>query len=279
MFTKVAWTAGSDLSRQLILFSNVYWAKKIANSISSEPVACITTEPIAFESIKSLGKISRTETTNTRRPKAEQDKKKECVICISPGGEEQWDKLFGGQTSSTSTFIVLNNSFSTSYDLGNKRGYEEAFYLKRISKGWIFRCFPGAWEAFLEKPDGSLEKLKSYDTKPSLREVSELVREEVRLKSHGSLLLFVYNWNVDNVSYKQHVYWKNPSLFISHSSDFQFSTIDGVKVSVGGSKRYTHSKNRWKSLTMSAEKHWIVGSDLISLLEHKNCLELESNRF
>ena len=72
----------------------------------------------------------------------------------------------------------MNNSFSTTYGLGNKQGFEEAYYLKRISKGWVFRAYPGPWEAYLEKPDGSLEKLASYTTKPSLNEVATLVREE-----------------------------------------------------------------------------------------------------
>lgn len=40
------------------------------------------------------------------------------------------------------------------------------------------RAYPGNWEALLEKPDGSTEVLQTYKTKPSLREVSELVREE-----------------------------------------------------------------------------------------------------
>lgn len=183
---------GSDVSRQLVLFSNVYWAKKIANSINGDPVACITTEPISFGNIKSLGKLSRTATTTNvgSRTTVSQERKKECVICINPGGEEQWDKLFGSLTSSTSSFIVLNNSFSTSYDLGNKRGYEEAYYLKRISKGWVYRMFPGPWEAYLEKPDGSLEILKSYTNKPTLREVSELVRVEVRLHATYYMELF-----------------------------------------------------------------------------------------
>ena len=181
---------GSEVSRQLVLFSNVYWAKKIANAINSESIACVTTEPISFGNIKSLGRISRTATTTTAGSRTNQERKKECVICINPGGEEQWDKLFGGLTSSTSSFIVLNNSFSTSYDLGNKRGYEEAFYLKRISKGWIYRVYPGPWEAYLEKPGGVLEKLKSYTTKPSLREVSELVREEVRFESTNIWIFF-----------------------------------------------------------------------------------------
>ena len=73
---------------------------------------------------------------------------------------------------------MLNNAYSTSYDLGNKQGYEEAYYLKRISKGWVFRSYPGPWQAYLERPDGSVELLKSYKTKPALRECSNLVREE-----------------------------------------------------------------------------------------------------
>ena len=64
------------------------------------------------------------------------------------------------------------------HSIGNKKGFEEAYYLKRISKGWVFRSFPGPWQAFLERPDGTVELLKSYKTKPELREVATLVREE-----------------------------------------------------------------------------------------------------
>ena len=45
--------------------------------------------------------------------------------------------------SPNAPFIVMNNSFSTTYGLGNQQGYEEAYYLKRISKGWVYRAFPG----------------------------------------------------------------------------------------------------------------------------------------
>jgi hypothetical protein len=53
-----------------------------------------------------------------------------------------------------------------------------AYYIKRISKGWVFRQFPDAWQALLEKPDGTVECLKTYSSKPSLKEVATLVREE-----------------------------------------------------------------------------------------------------
>lgn len=85
----------------------------------------------------------------------------EVVLCINPGGEETWDRLVSAHGSPGAPFIVMNNSYSTSYDLGNKRGYEEAYYLKRISKGWVFRSFPGPWQALLERPDGKCEGEKS----------------------------------------------------------------------------------------------------------------------
>ena len=95
----------------------------------------------------------------------------ECIICINPGGEDGWDRIVSAHASPSSNFIVLNNAYSTTCDLGNKRGYEEAYYLKRISKGWVYRSFLGPWEAYLEKPNGNVEKLTSFSTKLLLREV------------------------------------------------------------------------------------------------------------
>ena len=110
-------------------------------------------------------------------PSSSRGRNNEAIIAINPGGEETWDRLVSAHGQPNCPFVVLNNAYSTSYDLGNRRGFEEVYYLKRISKGFVFRAFPGNWEAYLEKPDGSCEVLETYKTKPSLREVSELVRE------------------------------------------------------------------------------------------------------
>ncbi len=170
---------GSELSRQLVGYSNIYWAKKLAGAAKgSKAVGVITTEPVIFSSLKSLGGLSRSGKVMSEKARKEA-RDKECVICVNPGGEETWDRLVAAHCTPSSTFVVLNNAYSTSYDLGNKKGYEEAYYLKRISKGWVFRSFPGNWEAYIEKPDGSVELLESYKSKPLLREVSALVRDEV----------------------------------------------------------------------------------------------------
>lgn len=171
---------GSELSRQLIAYSNIYWAKKLAGAAKgSTSVGVITTEPVNFNTLKGMGGLSRSGKVMSDKAR-QQARNKECVICVNPGGEEVWDRIVSAHTTPSSSFVVLNNAYSTSYDLGNKRGYEEAYYLKRISKGWIFRSFPGNWEAYIEKPDGSVELLESYKNKPLLREVATLVREEVR---------------------------------------------------------------------------------------------------
>ena len=151
----------------------------------------------------------------------------ECIICVNPGGEEQWDRLVSAHVSPSSTFVMLNNAYSTSYDLGNKRGYEEAYYLKRISKGWVFRAFPGNWEAYIEKPDGSVELLQSYKTKPLLREVATLVRDEVRRYR------IFFSMKLLNLSHFLNKMFRIISYYIhSHSKGIQSITTDGPRALV-----------------------------------------------
>ena len=173
---------GSEVSRELVAFSNFYWAKRIGAAASGsplggKPVCFLTSENVSFNQIKSRGAISRVGATMSKEAR-KQGRDGEVVICVNPGGEEEWDRFCSAHASPGAPFIVMNNSYSTTYNLGNKRGYDEAYYLKRISKGWVFRSFPGPWEAYLEKPDGTVELLRSYQKKPELREVATLVREE-----------------------------------------------------------------------------------------------------
>jgi len=173
------YTPGSDLARQQVAFGNVYWAKQLAGACRGgplkKPVTVLSAEPVTFSQIKSKGDIGTMAPLQPSRAVASD----EPVIAINPGGEETWDRIKAAYCKSNKTpLIVLNNAYSTTYGLGNKRGYEEAYYLKRISKGWIFRAFPGKWQAYLEKPDGSCELLESYAQKPQLNQVATLVRDE-----------------------------------------------------------------------------------------------------
>lgn len=175
---------GSDISRQQVAFANAYWAKKLAattgalSGFGKPGVTVLSAEPVTYSQITDKGAMANMAPLLVSR-QTEATVSGACIV-INPGGEETWERIRTTymKESNKSPFVVLNNAFSTMYGLGNKRGYEEAYYLKRISKGWVFRSFPGNWQAYLEKPDGMLELLKAYTTKPELNEVAKLVREE-----------------------------------------------------------------------------------------------------
>ena len=174
---------GSPVSRNLISYSNIYWAKCLASSVAGfgKQCAVLTAEPMAFREIRSKGGLSIVGPLSKKGLDALQQSTtmNSPVIVVNPGGEETWDQVRAACGTTTAPFVVLNNAYSTTYDLGNKRpDYEEAYYLKRISKGWVFRAFPGPWQAYMERPDGTVELLKSYPNKPSLNEVATLVRDE-----------------------------------------------------------------------------------------------------
>jgi Domain of unknown function (DUF1995) len=174
---------GSDIARQQVAFANMYWAKKICPAVSggllgSGGVTVVSAEPVTYNQIKDKGGMTTVAPLQSSR--SVQPSGNGACIAVNPGGEETWERIRTTYMTdgNKSPFVILNNAFSTMYGLGNKRGYEEAYYLKRISKGWVFRAFPGPWLAYLEKPDGTVELLQSYRTKPELNQVATLVREE-----------------------------------------------------------------------------------------------------
>lgn len=183
---KGGYTPGSEIARQQAAYANVYWAKQISNSVAGlgRSVACVTTEPIQPSLIQSKGSLNslgplRGNNSNNKGGGDKDNQKFDACIVINPGGEETWDRIRSSiMRSPKAPMVVLNNAYSTSYGLGNQRNFEEAYYLKRISKGWVYRAYPGPWQAYLEKPDGSVELLKSYATKPQLNELAKVVREE-----------------------------------------------------------------------------------------------------
>eukprot|EP00537_Pseudo-nitzschia_pungens_P004117 CAMPEP_0172378416 /NCGR_PEP_ID=MMETSP1060-20121228/69410_1 /TAXON_ID=37318 /ORGANISM="Pseudo-nitzschia pungens, Strain cf. cingulata" /LENGTH=306 /DNA_ID=CAMNT_0013106133 /DNA_START=567 /DNA_END=1487 /DNA_ORIENTATION=+ len=183
---------GSDISRQQLSYANIYWAKQIAGAVGGgvlggKPVSVLSADPLNYGNIKSKGSISklgpiRSSNSGGSRRGSNNDGQSslaDACIVVNPGGEETWDRLKQSVTKNAKCpFVVLNNAYSTTYGLGNKKNYEEAYYLKRITKGWIYRAYPGPWKAYLEKPDGTTELMETYKTKPELRQVAELVREE-----------------------------------------------------------------------------------------------------
>jgi hypothetical protein len=112
---KGGYKPGSEVSRQLIAFSNIYWAKKIAPAVGGgflggRPVSVVTAEPVTISQIQSKGSISDIGSLSLSRGGSY--KKGAALIAVNPGGEETWDRIqstFGA----ASPFVVLNNAYST----------------------------------------------------------------------------------------------------------------------------------------------------------------------
>lgn len=166
---------GSTIRTYLVQYSNVYWAKKLADGLGGT-VWIATADGLKKDSsvIKKPGKAKF---CNLKKPETlSAIKKGDTVIVVAPGPTGDW-------TSSAERFkeqklIFLNGSLSESYDLGGPlKNLEQAYYLKRISKGYIFRAHPKPWEACLEKPGGGLEIMQKWKDKPLLRDAAKMVRE------------------------------------------------------------------------------------------------------
>ena len=85
---------GSDVSRQLIAFSNVYWAKKIGAAAAGlgRPLCVLSSEPVTFSDVKSRGPVSRVGAVGSSKARKE-GRNGEVVVCCNPGGEETWSRL------------------------------------------------------------------------------------------------------------------------------------------------------------------------------------------
>jgi len=75
--------------------------------------------------------------------------------------------------------VMLNSGFVETYDLcGPLKEFDQVYYLKRVSKGWVFHAGKQPWISYLERPDGSVEVLETRTNRPSLGEVSKELRTE-----------------------------------------------------------------------------------------------------
>ena len=121
---------GSDVSRQLIGFSNMYWARELAPGVSGgaiggKRVSVITAEQVVFKQLKRPGVDFVGSLAGRGQRGDESMGKGDALIVVNPGGEETWERIYSAYGSPSSPILILNNAYSTTYDLGNKRGYEE----------------------------------------------------------------------------------------------------------------------------------------------------------
>jgi hypothetical protein len=154
-----------SVKRDPVAYANAYWARKLAGACNSGAVIASTAD---LSKARAAG--GRTRETSLGSPGALAPS--EALIAVNPIG--RWPSI---DRAHDGPRVMLNTGFSEGYDLaGPIKSYEQVYYLKRISKGWIYRAYPGKWQGYVEKPDGSVQLLEEYDERPLLREVAEKVR-------------------------------------------------------------------------------------------------------
>ena len=106
-------------------------------------------------------------------------------IIINPGVDMHWKKAQAihkaHQQQDKLPILALNAPFSLRYDVGMGGPWEPIFCMKRISKGWLYRSYPGNFEIYLETVNpGELIKVHEFPMgwKASLKEASNICREE-----------------------------------------------------------------------------------------------------
>jgi len=169
------------VKRYLASYSNLYWAKRIA---AAPPFRSADVYAVRSDSVKvseaTLGNLQVIPIRN--RPKLEGNN--DVGIVIDPRYNDSW--YTGAKmrdTNSDQSVIYLNSQFNETYGLTGPRkkelkDVEVVYLLKRVTRGYVFRAYPGKFLAYLEKPDCSVEIIEEFEKEPKLSMVAKKVREE-----------------------------------------------------------------------------------------------------
>ncbi|KAJ8903874.1 hypothetical protein NDN08_000407 [Rhodosorus marinus] len=165
------------VKRYMIEFANFYWASRLAEAFPDRKVWILCCNSVK----KSDARIPPNVEVACALDRVERGKVPDddaLIIINDPGATENWRRgaKYGGKDR---VVVMLNSAFVETYDLrGPLKEYEQSYFLKRISKGWVYKAEGQPWLAYLERPDGSVEILDVSEQRPRLGDVSKTLREE-----------------------------------------------------------------------------------------------------
>lgn len=193
------------IKRYLASFCNVWWALQIAkapiftsssaadgDTKSPRTVWCVSSDGISKAAAEDRLAKYNVRLASLRNPPPKNEMKQgDVVVICDPRFDEQWKKGAGLKAAGDeSVLIFLNSQFNESYGLtgprwGRLKQTECVYFLKRVTRGYVFYSYPGPWTACLEKPDSSIEVLREFEKQPSLRDISGVVRQESNRRYGG----------------------------------------------------------------------------------------------
>lgn len=168
------------IKRYLAQFANLYWTILVAECtpFKSRTVWAVFSDGVTKTS--ATARLQNVQLASMRRP-PEAIGEDDVVVIVDPRATEAWKRGLKMKPKN-GCVVFLNSQFNESYGLtgprnGDLKHVEGVYFLKRVTRGYAFRAFPGAWRACLERPDLVVEEVGRFEKLPSLREIAGIVRE------------------------------------------------------------------------------------------------------
>ncbi|KAH8070649.1 DUF1995-containing protein [Aureococcus anophagefferens] len=174
------------VKRDPVSYANVEWARRVAPAFGSKRKIWVL---LAEGRVDTSGcaKLPKNFVVKPLESPDVDVQSGDAVIVVAPGVTASWTRGYDIGAAAGAPVVFLNSQLSEKYQLGGPLAdVEEVYYLKPVSKGFVYRAWPNPWEVWLDKPDGTQERLKVFsDERPTLgAEPDHAVREPVEVRRH-----------------------------------------------------------------------------------------------
>jgi hypothetical protein len=160
-------------------WANLYWANRLVNGLGIKKT--VVALSISGEGIRGAIKptleksLSLINLSDAKRATLQGDIG--AFILLSPCSASHYNDGKALADKYNVPVIALNAPYSPSYDVGGGKPFNIAFVMKRIPKGWIYRRFPGSFEAIIEGPNYEVFRAAQFETQPSLVQIAKVSME------------------------------------------------------------------------------------------------------
>ena len=175
---KVTDAATKRSAPSILEWSNIYWANRLVAGIGAKNVVILSisgegTGKGGDKFIPTLSNGMKLITFNEGKKVLKQPGDASLIILLSPVAEGQYREAEKLGMLLNCPIICLNSAYSYRYDIGAGAPWTLAYVMKRIPKGWIFRIYPGKFDAIVEGPDYEITRTCQYEKQPKLTEISK----------------------------------------------------------------------------------------------------------
>ena len=137
------------VKRDPIAYANVWWAQRIAPALGSRRKIWVLLAEGRVDT-SACSKAAAEFCGETLESKDVQVTSRDAVIVVAPGVTQSWTIGYDLARNAGAPVVFLNSQLSERYSLGGPLDdVEEVYYLKPISKGFVYRAYPGGWQCIL----------------------------------------------------------------------------------------------------------------------------------